>query len=195
MPDFNDVGPQRAFDVIPAGTIATVEITIRPGGAGDGGWLRRSKDGGSEGLDLELTVVDGTYAKRKFWCLLTLTGTTLGHGEAGDISRRRIRGILESARGVRPDDKSDAAKAARQIASYGDLDGLRFIARIGVEPAQGNYRAKNTLDEAVTPDKQAWRWVEQVPKPVSSAAQPSTSASPAAPVTPPAALDRPAWAR
>jgi hypothetical protein len=195
MPDFNDVGPQRTFDVIPAGTIATVEITIRSGGAGEDGWLRRSKDGTSEGLDLELTVVEGPFVKRKFWCLLTLSGTTPGHGEAGDISRRRIRGILESARGIRPDDTSDAAKTARQIASYGDLDGLRFVARIGVEPAQGSFRAKNTLDEAITPDRQAWRRVEQVPKPAGSAVPPAPSAASATPVTGPAVLDRPAWAR
>src|SRR5262249_17802245 len=106
----------------------------------------------------------------------------------------RIRGMLESARGIRPDDTSDAAKTARQIASYGDLDGLRFIARIGVEPAQGNYPAKNTLDEAITPDKQAWRPVEEVPKPTGSALL-QTPASLGAPVTAPTALDRPKWAR
>jgi hypothetical protein len=195
MPDFNDVGPQRTFDVIPAGTIATVELTIRSGGAGEDGWLRRSKDGASEGLDLELTVTEGPFSKRKFWCLLTLGGTTPGHSEAGDISRRRIRGILESARGIRPDDASDEAKAARQIASYGDLDGLRFIARIGVEPAQGNYRAKNTLDEAITPDRQAWRRVEQVPKPAGSAVPPAPTAASTTSVTAATALDRPAWAR
>jgi hypothetical protein len=195
MPDFNDAGPQRTFDLIPAGTIATVEITIRPGGTSEGGLLRPSKNGASEGLDLELTVVEGPFAKRKFWCLLTLTGTNAGHGEAGEISRRRIRGILESARGIRPDDTSEAAKKGRYIDGYGDLDGLRFIARIGVEPAQGPYRAKNTLDEAVTPDKQAWRRVEQVPKPAGSGARPQTPASSGAPVIAPAALDRPEWGR
>jgi hypothetical protein len=29
--DFNDVGPQRSFDVIPDGTIAIVRMKIRPG--------------------------------------------------------------------------------------------------------------------------------------------------------------------
>jgi hypothetical protein len=106
MQDFNDAGPQRLFDVIPANTVVTVQITVRPGNAGDGGWLRRSRDGGSEGLDLELAVVDGEYARRKLWLWLTLGGTTAGHAEAARISREKLRAILESARGIRPDDKS-----------------------------------------------------------------------------------------
>lgn len=35
MEDFNDVGEQS--DVIPAGTTATVQLTVRRGGVGDGG--------------------------------------------------------------------------------------------------------------------------------------------------------------
>jgi len=63
--DFNEAGPQRSFDLIPD-TIATLHLTIKPGHAGEAGWLRRSKDGGSEALDCEFTVVDGEFAKRKF---------------------------------------------------------------------------------------------------------------------------------
>jgi hypothetical protein len=112
MPDFNDAGPQRSFDVIPDGTIATVRMKIRPGGAGEGGWLRRSNDGKSEALDCEFVVLDGEFAKskRKFWGLFTVKGETEGHAEAGRISNERLRAILESARGIRPDDQSDAAK-------------------------------------------------------------------------------------
>jgi hypothetical protein len=90
MADFNTAGPQRSFDVIPAGTIATLHLTVRPGNAGEGGWLRRSKDGDSEGLDLEFTVVDGPFAKRKFWSLLTLFGTKPNHAIAGEISASRL---------------------------------------------------------------------------------------------------------
>jgi hypothetical protein len=106
--DFNDA--QRNFDVIPDGTIATVRMTIRPGSAGEGGWLRRSKDGNSEALDCEFVVLDGPFAKRKVWSLLTVAGSTPGHAEAAKISAGKLRAILESARGIKPDDKSDAAK-------------------------------------------------------------------------------------
>jgi hypothetical protein len=171
--DFNDANIQRNFDVIPDGTIATVRMKVRPGNAREGGWLRRSNDGLSEALD--------------FWTLLTVSGTTEGHKEAAHISGTRIRAMLESARGIRPDDKSDAAKVARQITSYGELDGLSFIARIGVEPARKEYKAKNTLDFVITPDLTQWHAVAQAPKPAAS----PTAAPPA---NGPAKIERPKWA-
>jgi hypothetical protein len=186
--DFNDAEEQRSFDVIPDGTIATVRMTVRPGSAGEGGWLRRSKDGNSEALDCEFVVLDGTYAKRKFWSLFTVAGTTQGHSEAAKISNGKLRAILESARGIKPDDKSDTAKQARRIESYGNLDGLAFVARIGVEPPQDGYKAKNRLDRVITPDEKAWHAVTQEP----AAAAPTTSAKSA---STPAKINRPDWAQ
>ena len=181
--DFNDAETQRNFDVIPDGTIATVRMRIRPGSAGEGGWLRRSKDGNSEALDCEFVVPDAPFAKRKFWTLFTIAGTTPGHGEAANISAGKLRAMLESARGIKPNDTSDAAKQARRIGSYGDLNGLSFMARIGVEPPQNGYEAKNRLDHVVTPDEKAWHPVMQEP-----------SAAPAKPASTPAKIDRPDWA-
>jgi hypothetical protein len=190
--DFNDAVPQRSFEVIPAGTIATVHMTVRRGNAGEGGWLRRSKDGNSEGLDCEFTVVDGPYAKRKLWSLFTLAGTAPNHAQAGEISRSRLRAILESARGIRSDDNSERAKQARQIAGYGDFDGLRFIGRIGVEPPQNGYKAKNTLDEVITPDRKEWQKVEQVAQ---SPGREQTSSAPATTASSSAKIERPEWAK
>jgi hypothetical protein len=194
--DLNDAGPQRSFDVIPANTIASLHLTIRSGGAGEGGWLKRSKAGDSEALDCEFVVVDGEYARRKFWTLLTISGVTEGHATAADVSRRRLRAILESARGIRPDDNSDSAKQARRTNSWGDFDGVRFVGKIGIEPAKGNFKAKNTLLEVVVPGRQEWRQVEQVSKEANAAASPQQ----AAPVTAAAAaaapaIARPQWAR
>jgi hypothetical protein len=189
MLDFNEADAQRSFDVIPEGTVATVHMTVRPGGAGEGGWLRRSKDRNSEGLDCELTVVDGPHAKRKFWSLLTISGTTPGHAQAAEISGKKLRAILETARGVKPDDESDAAQQARLVAGYGDFDGLRFVARIGIEPPQNGYRAKNTLDQIITPDRTDWHPVQQVAK------AGSTSTGPTAGKAEPAKVAKPSWAK
>lgn len=194
MVDFNDASPQRSFEVIPAGAVAELHLKVRPGNAGEDGWLRRSKDGNSEALDLECTVVRGPYAKRKFWSLLTVSGTTEGHEQAAKVSRSRLRAILESARGIRPDDMSDAAKQARQVGRYAEFDGLCFVGRIGVEPARDNYRAKNTLLAAVTPDQQDWHRVEQVVKQSDVAAPAKTSAKPATPDQGATKIAKPAWA-
>jgi hypothetical protein len=186
--DFNDAESQRDFEVIPDGTIATVRMTVRPGNVGEGGWLRRSKDGNSEAIDGEFVVLDGPHAKRKFWNLFTVSGTTQGHAEAAKISAGKLRAILESARGIKPDDKSDAAKQARRIESYSELNGLAFIARIGVEPPQNGYKAKNRLDRVITPDEKSWKPVTQEP----AAAAPT---SPVQSASTPARIGRPAWAK
>jgi hypothetical protein len=186
--DFNTAGEQR--DVIPAGTICTLQLTIRPGAAGDDGWLKRSADGNSEALDCEFTITDGQFAKRKLWQLFTLRGTTPGHAEAGEISMRVLRAILESARGIKPSDNSEAAQNARKVASWADFDQLRFVARLGVRPTKDNYPPRNTILEVITPDRKDWQKPEQI------AAKPANNAAPAAaPTTPPAnAIARPQWA-
>jgi hypothetical protein len=161
--DYNSAGAQKSFDVIPEGTIVVVQMNIRPGNVGEGGLLKRSKNRQAEMLDAEFIVVEGDHAKRKFWENMVLSGTTNGHEEAADITRRRLRAILESARGIKPTDVSEAAKAARN-AEYIDFDGLRFMCRLGVEPAQGEYKAKNNIAEVITPDKTQWRSIEQQPK-------------------------------
>jgi hypothetical protein len=127
--DFNGAEAQREGGLITDGTVAVVHLTIRPGNAGEGGWLKRSKGGDSQALDCEFTVVDGPFAKRKFWSLFTVEGTTEGHAKAAEISASRLRGILESAKGIRPDDESEAAKLGRRVTSWGDFDGSASLPR------------------------------------------------------------------
>jgi hypothetical protein len=184
--DFNSAGEQRNFDVIPANTICTLQMIIRPGGAGDGGWLKPSADGASEGLDCEFVVVDEPYAKRKLWQRYTLHGTTPGHEQAGEISRNTLRAILESARGIKPGDTSAAAQAARKVNSWADFENIRFVARLGVRPPQDGYQAKNTILEVITPERQGWQKPEQISVAKSDTPAPAT--------TPPAnAIARPQW--
>jgi hypothetical protein len=190
--DLNTANEQKSFDVIPARTVVTLHMTIRPGGTGPDGWLTRAADGNSEGLDCEFTVVGGDYDRRKLWQRFTVEGTTKGHVEAKEISRKFLRAAWESARGIRPDDKSEAANAARKVNGYGEFEGLRFIARLGVEPPKGNFPAKNFIIESVTPERTNWSKPEQLNTQTAGA----PSAAPAAPATPPAnAIARPEWGR
>jgi hypothetical protein len=186
MPDFNDAGPQRSFELIPDGTVCSVRMTVRAGNAGEDGWLTRSNDAASEHLYCEFTVLDGTHAKHKFWGRFTLAGTTDNHAKAAEISRALLKAMLESARNIRPDDNSEAAKAARKTASYADFNGLCFICRVGIDPAKNGYDAKNRLQRVITPNETAWRPLAQQP-----AAAPSTAV--AAPASAPAPIVRPAW--
>lgn len=191
--DFNSAEAQREGGLIADGTVAVVHLTIRPGNAGEGGWLKRSKGGDSQALDCEFTVVEGPFAKRKFWSLFTVEGTTEGHAKAGEISASRLRAILESANGIRPDDESEAAKNGRRVTSWADFDGLRFVAKIGIEKAKegSGFKDKNSLDAAVTPDRKAWVKVEQVKQPgIAQVNAPSLAAATQTAV----ASGKPAWA-
>jgi hypothetical protein len=190
--DFNDVGDQRSFEVIPDGTVCTLQLTVRPGGVGDGGWLTRAKDGNSEHINGEFVVVNGSYANRKLWTRYTVNGTN--HAEAIDIATRQLKAILQSARGVNPKDQSDAAKAALRLHNYGDFNQLRFVARLGVEPPRDGYAAKNTIKEVITPEKQAWTKPEQIDRDLLGKA--ANAAARVGPSAPPAnAIARPQWAQ
>lgn len=161
--DFNAAGGQRSFEVIPAGTTCILQMIVRPGKGSDGGWLKPSKNGSSEALDGEFTVVEGQYANTKFWQLFTLRGDTPNHHLARDISMGTLRAILESAREIKPQDVSEEAQAKRKIGNWGDFHGLRFVAQIGVRPAEGSYPAKNFIKEVITPDRSNWQQPVQVP--------------------------------
>ena len=116
-----------------------------------------------------------------------MSGETDGQKQAADISGQTLRAILECARGINPNDKSENAKAARQVAGWGDFDGIRFLGRIGVEPPKNGYSAKNTLHEIITPDRKDWHPVEQV-KRADRPAQQSAASEPTPAI-------RPDWAK
>jgi hypothetical protein len=189
--DYTDAPEQRGNELIPADTVATVQLTIRPGGAGEGGLLKRSQDGGCEMLDCELVVVDGPHMKRKLWERMIISGTTDGHAKAAEISRGKLRAILESARGIKPNDTSKEARKAR-TAELGDFDGLRFIVKIGIEKGRArndgtgeSYPDRNIIASVITPDRKDWHTVEQAPRPAGSVTGDTAIVAP---------ISKPAWA-
>ena len=104
--DYSTAPPPRDFDLIPHGTIATVIMHIRPGGAGEDGLLKRSKNGDCEMLDIEYVVVDGPYVRRKFWENQIIVGTTSGQKDMAETYRGMRKAILQSARGIKEGDQN-----------------------------------------------------------------------------------------
>lgn len=155
--DFNNAEKQKMVgDLIPQGTKIKVSVKVRPGGSGEGGWLKDSKAGDKRMLDLELTVTQGEFVRRKLWDLMTVEARDEedeGTAQALNISRSRLRAILESARDIKPEDQSPAAEKKRQIKDYGELDGLEFAATVRIEKDKnGVYPDKNRLGNVLTPD-------------------------------------------
>lgn len=191
--DFNTADSQQnGFDLIPANTVLPLVMTIRPGGAGEQGWLRPSQSSDAQMLDCEFTVESGPYARRKIWQMFTVSGGKLDeHGESigGKISRQSLRAILESARRIDPEDMSDTAMAGRRINGWRDFNGLVFWARVGVEKDKtGQYSDKNKIACVLTPDMKDYGKMTEAPAASAASAGGYGTSSPAtaAPATAPA---------
>ena len=194
--DYNDA--QQNASLNPKGTLAKVRLTIRPGGFDDAsqGWTGGYATRGSTGavyLNGEFTVLEGPYAKRK---IFTLIGLFSPKGpDWANMGRSFVRGMLNSAHGLSDKDTSPKAMAARRIASFADIEGIEFVARIELG-TDTNGDDKNEIRAAVTPDHKGYAavWGNQ-PAPIAPAAVASQPAR-AASVSPPSTghTVRPTWA-
>lgn len=184
--NFNDA-ERSTFDVIPDGTIAKVILAIKPGCFDSpemgltGGYATQSEATGSVYLECTATVTEGNFAKRKVWFKI---GIHSPKGPAwGNQGRQMVRAILESARGIASKDESPEAQKARMIQHLGEIDGLEFVARIGVEKDQ-NGEDRNTIKAAIPKDHKDYAKLNG-PAPVAAFA-PATGAAWAAPQPAPA---------
>ena len=173
--DYNtaEVGTPQS-DLIPDKTIAPVVMIVR----GE----KKTKAGDGTYLDCEFTITEGPFARRKFWDIFMITGKGL------DITRSKVRGMIESAYGVSPTDESESAMTARQLSDWQDLDGLEFLACVKLEKSKDpQYKDKNRLSYAVTPDASDYEGFKPAkPKTSKAPSQPTQAASNGA--------GRPAWA-
>ena len=192
--DFNTADRQSsAFDLLPNGTLVKLRLTIRPGGLGPEGWITQSKTSEAQYLNCEAVVLEGPYAKRRVYTRIGLRGKG-GHGSDDSYANRGralIRAMLESARGVSAADGSDRARSARTIRGFGELNGIEFVARIGIEKDKNNPNdeGRNVIAAAVGPEHADYlRVMGAPPQPVLAvvAATPAIAASPAGPA--------PSWA-
>lgn len=203
--DFNSADPQMVMgDLIPDGTFAKLRLTIRPGGVDgtvpmDQGLLKASGSSDAKMLDCEFTVMEGTFAKRKFWQMFTVQGGKLdekGQSKAWNISKSTFRAMIDSALGLNPEDMSEATKAKRIIQGLKQLDGITFWGRIMVEPASNpQYRDVNRLANVVTSADKEYavlaRGEHVLPNPVGAKAK-TQAAAPAQQSLTPAWASKPA---
>jgi hypothetical protein len=164
MIDVNDGEPQRGGELIPNGTKARVIGTIRPGGANrygqekvDAGYLTASRSSDVLFLSWEFTIVDGPFARRKFWQNMTVAGGEVnekGESKAWNITKSTLRAMLNSARNVKPDDNTERGMSARRFNSWGELNGIEFCCSIRVQKAKpgSNYQDSNAIGTVIEPD-------------------------------------------
>jgi hypothetical protein len=152
--------------LMPAGTVARAVFTIRPGGHGEGGLFKQSSKGDLM-LDCEWTISEGPFARRKVWDYLLVTGSE----KATAITKKTLRALVEGNYGIRPDDMSDQAKAARRI-NLAQLSGMTGCISVGIESEPG-YEPKNVLKFVIAPGDAKFLAPGQIaPTPTAPAAAP-----------------------
>ena len=208
MQDFNNAERQVEFELIPDKSIVKLAMNIRPGNAGEDGWLTASRSSDSQYFSCEFTVTEGPYVRRKIFQNIGYCGGKLndkGESVYGNIGRSFLRAILESARGLRADDMSENATRQRQINGWGDFCGMVFLAKIGIDKGKDGYSDKNKITVAITADMKEYHEMSTLPAIAAPAtAQPTQTTVPTwAQAAPPAAMQTakpsqttiPPWAR
>jgi hypothetical protein len=140
--------------LIRSGTVATVQMRIQYGDGTDS-VLTRTQAGDAEGLKLELTLLEGEFARRKFFVFLLVMGTTEGQKGVAERNLATLKRIIASAKFLDRSDRSPNTLAKYQM-EYRDFDNLRFLAEIGVEPGKHGFGDKNILARVITKDMPAW---------------------------------------
>jgi hypothetical protein len=98
--------------------------------------------------------MEGQFARRKIFDKIGISGSD----QWVNMGKARIRAILESAKNINPKDMSETAMAARKIDSFGELEGLEPIIKIGIEhDRSGVYQDKNKVASIITPDNSFYK--------------------------------------
>jgi hypothetical protein len=161
LTDFNNAaisGPNA--DLIPAGTIAKVVMNIKSGGFEEEPYLTKSPHSGSIYLHVEFVVVEGIFSRRKIFQNIGITGVckTGDTDVFGARGRSLLRGIIESAKNIDPQDKSETAQNARKINGVAELNGITCVVKIGInKDKSGQYDPSNIVLGAITPDRKEYQ--------------------------------------
>lgn len=135
MSDFFDFSGAEvnndAGGVIPAGTVAWAIVSFRNGNANP---VPSKATPGNAYLDVELTICEGPYNKRKVWDMIGVEGTE----QYKNMGRSAIRAMLESGRNA-----SEQNPAGYKIGGFQDLAGMRVAIKVKVEKGTSGYQDKN----------------------------------------------------
>lgn len=135
MNDFFDFADAPANNdssgVIPEGTLAWAIVSFRDGNAKP---VASKSTPGNAYLDLELTICEGPYNKRKVWDMVGAQGSE----QYVNMGRSAIRAMLESGRGA-----SEQNPAGYKINGFHDLGGLRVAVKLKVEKGTNGHKDKN----------------------------------------------------
>lgn len=184
-------------EIIPDGTLAWASVAVRPFNLDQGMVLTPSKStAGNAYLDVELTILEGPYARRKVWDMIMLKSTGEKAEKTIGMAMAKVRHILEVGREIQGFAATDAKYRLGQVSgANGDmvlmeLNELRCAIKVKVEK-QAGYADKNKVAQYLSPNP-ASDTFNNFMRLVNGDTAPAVAA-PAAPATAPAAA-KPAWA-
>jgi hypothetical protein len=183
--------------LIPSGTTAPMQISVKPGGYGENGLLTaaETKKGRSAYLHLEFAITGGPHKGRKLWKRSTVEGDD--HAAAAAITLDFLGSLARSAHNFSATDTGPEVEAKLGSFDYGTLNKLRIVGKIGIERGGTNettgekYPDRNSVVAGVTKDAKEWaQWgaVVQDTDDGLEGAMPSASGPPVPP------MDKPPWA-
>jgi hypothetical protein len=139
-----DPNAQGGSELIPDGTLAWAILTVRP--YNDREILTPSKSSDGAYLDVELTILEGPYARRKVWDKIGLEGSDkwVARGMSS------VRHILEVGRQMT--DFSPSNPGYQCPTGLMELNELQCAVKIGIEVGQKGYQDKNSIRQYLSPN-------------------------------------------
>ena len=183
--------------LIPSGTTAPMQISVKPGGYGENGLLTAAETakGKSAYLNLEFAISAGPHKGRKLWKRAVTGGDD--HAAAAAITLDLLGSLARSAYNFSSTDTGAEVDAKLKNFDYGDLNKLRVIGKIGVERGGVNqttgekYQDRNTVVAGVTKDQKEWAQWGPVVQDIDDGLSGAMTQTPSPPVPP---MDPPPWA-
>jgi len=145
------------FELIPDGTIARGIVTLSGGDTkldefGHGTFFKSSQTG-AKWLPIEITIVGGSFDKRKVWHNIFVDGAKLnaqGVSIAKTIGLQTLKQMIDSAFNLASNDQSPQAQQARSLPGIEALNGLSVCFKIGVEKGTNGYEDRNKIKSVLT---------------------------------------------
>lgn len=209
MLNLNNVAPAEydntPLELIPDGTVVRGIVKLTGGDVelpefGAGQYFKSSQSTSAKWLPVEMTIVGGSFDKRKIWHNVFVDGDKLserGIPVAKEIGLRMLKSMVDSAFNLSSKDESPQAQQARSLNGVSDLNGMSVCFSIGVEKGTNGYADKNKVKYVLTADSKGFIGGQTMTTPAAAPmAQAPVAAAPQQPTVHNAsATVTPSWAK